>query len=794
MKLSINWLRDFIDLDLKVEDLADKLTNAGFEVESIDPMCEASNLVVGEVLSCENHPDSDHLHVCMVNVGTSNLQIVCGAPNVAKGQKVIVALVGAKLPGIDIKKSTIRGVESNGMICSLLELGLDKKQLKEEQINGIEVLSDLAIPGSDPLKLLGLDDTILDISITPNRADCNAVFDLVREIGAIIDKPVKLPEIKAIKGEKTLLNIDSTTKNCPLFFGRIVRGVKLKESPLWMKNILAAYGIKSINNVVDISNLVMLETGQPLHFYDLDKLPKAELVCSDDYSGEYTALDGNKYELIQGDLVIKSGGSVVGIAGIMGGEDSKISDETVNILVESANFALANIRLTSRRLNLMTEAATHFSKGISKHNTFLAIERASTLLEEYCDVSSIEEVVTYGDALEKEKIIELTLTKCNELLNSNLSLKEVSDIFRRLSFNYKVNGETFSVEVPSYRLDLELSEDLIEEVIRLAGYDKIIGKLPTMYTTIGSLAKHERSRYQVKEVLNGFGISEVITYSLIGKRLLDDSCWPIGEAIELSNPLSEERRYYRSSLLPSLLEVISYNQARFQDNYAFFEVGKVYGNNEQVQERLSIGLSKQINLSKWKKLSIGVDFYLMKGRIETLLESFGFDARRIYYKENTVDEKNFHPKQSACVYIDKTLVGVFGKIHPKQKNKYDIEDCVLAELNLSAIYQANAGKVKFKAISKYPSVSFDLSMIIKDSVTADEIIDCVNKNAKGKVKNIEIFDIFKGAAIKEDHKSIAISMLFQSDEKTLDEKDIAPVVSDIMNGLRNTLEAIIRDK
>ncbi len=794
MKLSINWLKTFIDYDLSTEELGDKLTNAGFEVESIDPMCSATNLVVGEVLECENHPDSDHLNVCKVNVGNEVLNIVCGANNVKKGIKVITALVGAKLPEIEIKQAKVRGVESSGMLCSLLELGIDKKQLSEEQISGIEILDDSCIVGANPLVYLGLDDVILDVSVTPNRADCNAFYDLVREVGAILEKPVKLPEITEVKGLETNLNIGSTTEKCPLFLGRIVKGVKIKESPLWIKNVLTAYGIKAINNVVDISNLVMLETGQPMHFYDLDCLEKAELVCADDYQGEYLALDGLTYNLVKGDLVIKCNDKVVGIAGIMGGDDSKITTDTTNILLESANFDLACIRLTSRRLNLTTEAATRFSKGISTYNTNYAISRAVQLLTEYADLEVVEELVEYGNNKQNDKVVELSVEKCNAVLNSNFTEKEIASVFTRLSFNYSVDSGNFKVEIPSYRMDLHLAEDLIEEVVRLLGYGSIGSKLPTMQTTIGKLAKNEDRRYMVKSILNGLGNTEIMTYSLIGQRLLDDACNPVGKPVELANPLSDERRYYRTSLLPSMLDVISYNQARFQANYSFFEIANVYSDEGLSQERLSLGISNSINLSKWQKIKFEADFFVLKGRIESVLTEFGFDLKRIFYKENDFDTTNFHPTRSALIYIDRELVGVFGRIHPKQMKKYDVDSCVIGELNLSAIYNLNPGKIKYKPISKYPSVKFDLSMIVKDEVTAKEIIDCITKATKSTSCEVEIFDIFKGGAIEKGSKSIAVSLTFQSNEKTLGESDIDPVISEVMSSLRSKLNANIRDK
>lgn len=783
-----------MNIEEDVQSLANKLTNAGFEVESIDPLCTAKGLVVGEILECHAHPDSDHLHVCLVNIGEQKLTIVCGAPNVAKDQKVIVAPIGTILPKLMIKKSIIRGVESVGMICSLLELGVDKRQLSNEQLIGIEVLENNAVVGDDPLISLGLDDVILDVSVTPNRADCNSMFNFVREIGAILNLKVILPTISDDLGEKTDLVINSTTTKCPLFLGKIIRGVSIADSPSWLKVILSAYGIKSINNIVDISNLVMLETGQPLHFYDLDKLPASELTCANDYEGEYLALDGIKYPLLKGDLVIKSGGQVVGIAGIMGGDNTKITETTKNILIESANFDLASIRLTSRRLNIQSEAASRFSKGISKYNTTIAITRAVNLLSDLANVRVCEKQVVFGDTRQSPNLVTLTVDKCNVILNSDFTKSEIASVFDRLGFRYTENHGDFEITIPLYRLDIELPEDLIEEIVRILGFQRVISKLPTMYTTIGSYAENQRNRKMIKVILNGLGLTEVINYSLVSQLLINDGCLPLGNPIELSNPLSEQRKYYRNSLLPSMLETISYNQAHFQNNYAFFEVGNVYGNLGEKQERLSLGISNQINLSRWQKLAMAGDFYVMKGRIEAVLVEFGFDQKRINYQLNDVDNINFHPQQGAKVFIDKTLVGVFGRIHPKQMANYSIANCVIGELNLSGIYNLNPGKIKYKVVSKFPSLVFDLSMIVAEEITAKQIIDCVTKSGKDYLIDIDIFDIFKGGIINKGSKSVAITMTFQSSVKTLQETDINPVINNIVSSLQNQLKATIRDK
>ncbi|MFV0255498.1 MAG: phenylalanine--tRNA ligase subunit beta, partial [Erysipelotrichaceae bacterium] len=633
MKLSINLLKQYLTLDISIEELAQKLTFSGFEVESIEPLVTATSLVVGYVKECDSHPNSDHLNLTLVDIGTETVQIVCGAPNVKQGQKVIVAKVGSNLPNVTIKATKIRGVESYGMICSLLELGIDEKNLKEEQIKGIEVLEDSAIVGSDPLAFLGLDDVILDVSVMPNRNDCNGFFSLAKEIAAILNTSIKLPVISDIEGTDTQLSINSTTCNCDLFYGRIIRDITIKESPLWLKNILNSYNIKTVNNVVDISNLIMLETGQPLHFYDLQAISSAELSCSDDYQGVYQTLDGNSYDLEKGDLVIKSNNKVVGIAGIMGGDDSKITNNTSDIIIESANFNLASIRKTSRRLNLITEAAVRFSKGITHYDTKIAIIRATNLLIELADAKIVEKIVKVGNEIARDNIIELSLQHCNKLLSSDFTVAEVSDVFKRLNFDFSVNNETFLVKEPNFRSDIKIPVDLIEEVVRILGFDRIKSKLPTISISEVKNSDEINKRTLIKNILRGYNISEIINYSLVSQELINRACLPIGEAIELANPISTERKFYRNSLLPSMYQTIAYNHARFQDQLSFFEIAKVYTKPSTSKEHLCIAISHR-TLSRWANLKLAGDFYLFKGIIEGLFEEFGFDLQRIYFKDN----------------------------------------------------------------------------------------------------------------------------------------------------------------
>jgi phenylalanyl-tRNA synthetase beta chain len=794
MKVSYKLLKKYVAIDDNIADLCTKLTNSGFEVEGIEHVCQATNLVIGQVLDCVDHPDSDHLHVCQVDLKDEQVQIVCGAPNVAKGQKVIVARVGAVLPNITIKQGMIRGQLSNGMICSLSELGIDKKQLREDQLIGIEILAEDAVIGGSPLAYLGLDDIIIDISITPNRADCNSFFAFCREVSAIMKAEISLPVIENITGQNSDLKISSETEKCKLFLGRIIKGVKVSSSPQWIKEILIAHGIKSINNLVDISNLVMLETGQPMHFYDADNLGHAQLKCTADYDGEYEALDGNIYQIQIGDLVIKSGQQVVGIAGIMGGSKTKITEQTVNLVLESANFDLAAIRQTSRRLNLLTDAAIRFSKAISPQQTYQALDRATWLLKEYADAQIIEKVSVHDTYDYQSKKILLSVNDCNRLLNTDFSLSDICDVMQRLQFKYLIEDESLLVTVPDYRLDLNIKEDLIEEVVRILGFDRVKASLPLLSTTLGKHANHQLQRQHIKDTLIGEGFYEALTYSLVSQRHLDHGCLKAGQAVTLANPFSDDRKYYRISLLPSLMDVAVYNTARFQSEFAFYEIANVYDDKDNQAERLALVLSNKKTYSRWQKIDQTQDFYYLKGLIVGIIKQLGFDEKRINFVKNDIDQLNFHPGQSTAIYLDKSLVGVMGIIHPRQQKDYNLGTVAMAEIDLSTLYNSKAGKLKYVPITRYPSITFDIAMLVQSELPAGKIVDTIKRSGKNMISRIEIFDVYQGENVKAGQKSIGVSITFQSQEKTLADKDIQPIIKQITDDLTKQLSAVIREK
>lgn len=801
MKISRKWLDRYMDLgERTMDDVATAITNAGFEVEEILPLSQGTNLVIGEVLTCKDHPDSDHLHVTTVDTGDQVRPIVCGAPNVAAGQKVIVALPGAVLPGGTIKSGKIRGEVSDGMICSLAELGVDKHALSEAQLAGIEVLpEDAPVGNNDPLGYLGLDDTVLDVSLTPNRADCQAAWSMAAETAAILGLECKLPEVDGAADVAadvpTELKIVSETERCPHFYGKVVNNVTIKPSPKWMQELLRASGMHSINNVVDISNIVMLETGQPMHFYDKNALPHREITVKDDLDCDYTALDEVTYHLQPNDVVITSNGQPIGIGGVMGGNDSKIEDTTQGIIIECASFDHVSIRNTARRLNLNTESSIRYQKGIEPLAAKKAIDRAVDLLIQYADAKDFEQTIEFGSDNYQERTITCTLDDLNNRLGTDFSLDEIVDVFTRLQLSPVVEGETITVTVPSTRQDLEGMADLSEEVIRMIGYDRLPSTLPVMEMTEGKLNPQQRQRRFIQTVLCENGLQDAITYTLVSSAKKDNAIFSTGDSLELPTPLSEERRYLRTSILPSLLESAAYNHARGNKGVNMFEISELTS-TKGVVEHLAIVLTGAMNENRWLKTFTPADFYTLKGLIEDILERSGIGENRLFFKPNKKDTKHFHPGRSAEVYIGKDLIGLMGEIHPLYGAEVGLKHAVMAELDLDKILKTKKSKIRFTPVSKYPAVYRDLAFVVAKDLPASKIVDVIKRSGKlGKetiVKNVDVFDVYEGEHVGENEKSIALTMTFQSDQQTLDDEKITTVFNSIIDAIVSQCKATLR--
>ncbi|MFV0379624.1 MAG: phenylalanine--tRNA ligase subunit beta [Anaerorhabdus sp.] len=793
MKISRKWLSEYVSLDnISTKELADKLTTAGIEVEKIDKMAYGDNLVIGKVISCEKHPDSDHLNVCKVDIASEILQIVCGAPNCKEGIKVIVAKVNAILPEIEIKAAKVRGVTSNGMLCSLKELGVEDKYLREDQINGNEILDDTAVVGnSDVLGYLELDDDILDVSLTPNRSDCLSMFNFAKEVGAIFRKNVNLPELSDCDASKSNLSVKIESDKCTHLLGRVIKKINVKQSPTWMKRHLQAAGIKPINNVVDISNYVMLETGQPLHFYDLSKMDKEELVVKDGYKGVFRALDEIDYELNENDLIIENNSKVVGIAGIMGSDGSKIDENTKGIIIEAANFNSVAIRNTSRRLNLFTEAANRFTKGFDLLAQEKAMLRATELLIKYADASEVEGIMEEGNDGYTKIYVKETLDHCNNLLGTNYTIDQVMEVLKALDFNPIIENDEIISSIPSYRRDISISQDIDEEIIRLIGFDSLPTTLPSMESTVGTLNSIQKKYRKTKSVLSSLGLTEINTYTLVKKDYVENGLLPFGESIKLASAMSDDRSYVRNSLINSVLECLSFNQARKGNNINLFEISQVYQEDKN-QNRCALLLSENLHQSRLHQKNIEANFYVMKGIVMTWLNQMGFESKVLDFRVNEEDTNNFHPFRSASLYINNVLIGIFGEIHPNIQKKYDVTKCVYGEFLLDTLFDQNIEKVYFKTFSKYPSVSRDIALVCNESLSAKEIENVISEAGRELISEIEIFDVYQGAHIDEGYKSIAITLNYQAIDHTLVDEEVLEIHQKILKQLEEKLQVVLR--
>ena len=789
MILSRKFVSDYIDLDnsLTIKQIAEDMTRVGNEYDNCGKLIEASNLVIGEIVECVNHPDSDHLHVCKVNIGNEVLQIVCGAPNARVGIKVIVALVGAVLPEITIKKSVIRGVESNGMMCSMKELGLDNKFLTPEDINGIKELPDDAVVGEDSIKYLGLDDEIIDFELTANRGDLLSMLGLSYELGAIYDKKVKDIDLTYNEIDKNIdseFSIDIKTEKCSLFLAKKVSNITIKESPDFIKNRLIACGIRPINNVVDISNYVMLETGQPLHFYDADNLGDT-LIVRDAKDGEkLITLDNQERTLNVNDIVIANKVESVGLAGVMGGLSTEVLETTKNIIIESAIFDSVSVRKTSKKV-LRSEASNRFEKGIDPKRTYMAIKRACHLLEIYANGSIYSGMLTYDKMNKNDKVIDITLENINNVLGTNIDVKTVISVFEKLGFTAQNKENLITVTVPTRRTDISIKEDLIEEVGRIYGINNIEGKLPKLSIKQGSYDKTTR---QIRNKLVDLGLNEVLTQIFLNDEVAQKYCDKDYEIVKLLDPLSVEKNALRYSLVPSLLKVYEYNKGRNLKDITIFEMAKgFYKKDDKYGEdnKLCILMTGDyyLELGNRKK----VDFYVLKGIIEELLHFLGFSNRYSFVVNNI--KEFLHPGVSATINVNGSDIGFLGLLHPSiEKNVY------VAEINLDKLLKNRVSKLKYKEVSKYPKVVKDLAFIVEKNINSEDIVKVIKKSGGKTLTNIEVFDLYTGENVKENEKSIAYSLTFEDMNKTLSDEEVMLIFNKIINDVEVKLNAKLRDK
>lgn len=788
MKLSKKFVSDYIDLpDDDIKNIAEKMTSVGNEYDEAGKLINASNLVIGKVLECTMHPDSDHLHVCKVDTHDEVLQIVCGAPNVREGIKVIVALPGAVLPGGTIKKGTIRGVESNGMLCSIQELGLEHKFLKEKDINGIHELNDDAPVGEDPIKYLELDDEVIDFELTSNRGDLLSILGMAYELGAIYDKKVKdidLTYHETNDNVKDELTLKVETEECPLFLARKVKNVTIKESPNFIKNRLIASGIRPINNVVDISNYVMLETGQPLHYYDADRLGKTIGVRMASDGEKLVTLDNNERELTNNDIVIFNEEGAIGLAGIMGGLSTEVEEDTKNIVIEAAIFSPVLIRKTSKKV-LRSEASNRFEKGLDPNRTYMAMERSLHLLEKYADAKVEGGMLEHKTIDIKDKVVEVSYDKINKVLGINLTKEEIQNCFRKLAFNFEDKEDYVIVTVPSRRIDINIKEDLIEEVGRIYGIDNIKGKEMILPVRRGIVDTTNRD---IRRLLSSLGLNETLTYSLIRESEVYKYTNDSFDSIRLLDPMTEEKSTLRYSLIPSLLSVYEYNSNRGNTDIKLFEIGRGYYKKEDnYYEDNKLGVL--ISGKYYEKLgnTNEVNFYTLKGIMERVLDYLGYNGRYYLVKEDIPRE--LHPGQSASIYMDNKKIGILGKLHPNVSK----DSIYVLEINLSVLLESRTSKMKYKEISKYPGISKDMAFVLEDNITSEEVVKTIKKTGGKLVNSVKVFDLYKGSNLGENKKSLAFNLYFEDANKTLTLEEITPIFDKITHEVEKKYNATLRN-
>lgn len=792
MRLSKKFLSDYIDLNgITMDELAKKMVFAGNEYEKIEKLCDATGLVVGNVIECKNHPESDHLHICQVDIGDEIKQIVCGAPNVRAGIKVIVATIGAVLPDGTIKDAILAGVPSQGMICSLAELGLDSKFLTEEDKTGIHILNDDAIVGEDVINYLGLNDTIIDFELTADRADLMNVLGMAYEVGAIYNRKVQIPEFSLNENSENvefMYDLDVKTDMCPIYLGKLVRNVVIKESPNFIKTRLMASGIRPINNVVDISNYVMLEYGQPLHFFDADKLGK-KVIVRNALEGELiTTLDGNERVLKDSDIVIANEKAPVALAGVMGGLSTEVENDTKNIFIESAIFNQFSIRKTSHRI-LRSEASSRYERGIDPSRTEKAIKRAAYLLNKYAQGEIVGGIVSHNRIDSEDKKIDISINTINSVLGMELTVDDVKDIFSRLDFKFIEESGLFKLLIPTRRLDINIKEDLIEEIGRIYGYEHMEGIMPVTKIKKGSRTYKGELKNKIRNRLTSLGLYQVYTYSLINENQLNKFVPELREKVEILSPMSDDKKILRQSMISSLINVYDYNISRNIKDINIFEIGSVYYKNEEYIEETKVSglLSGNFTYNNWQNNNIKVDFYVLKGIIENLLEYLGY-ANRYSFDHDTL--KDLHPGISCSIKLDGEIIGYMGKVHPLISKK----DIYVFEFSLDKLLDKNVRLIKYKEISKYPTVNKDLAFVVKKDVESDKIMNILKKVGGRLLNNIDVFDVYTGENVNSDEKSLAYSLTFQNSDRTLTDEEVTEIFNKMITEVETKVGARLRDK
>ncbi len=792
MLVPIKWLKDYINIDEDIKKIADKLSDSGSHVESITMRGEGiKGVYTAKINEIKKHPNADKLLICRVSLKDKDLQIVTGAKNIYEGAIVPVAVDGSKLAkGIEIKTGDLRGVESQGMMCSLEELGFDISVIPKEARNGIFIFPKDTEIGKDAAEVLDLNEPVIEFEITPNRPDCLSIIGMALETAATFDTKIKRPstEVKnpMVDIDKYLEGIEIKTPNCYRYYSRVLTDIKIGPSPLWMQNYLMAAGVRPISNIVDLTNFIMLEYGIPMHAFDLDSLQNKKIVVREAKNGEsIKTLDGKVRDLAEGDILITDGQEIIGLGGIMGGFDSEISENTKNVLIEGASFNGDNIRKTSKRLNLRSEASGRFEKGLDPNICETSVNRMCHLAE----TLGIGKVCrghkdNYKDKKDK-KVIKLGKEKLNNLMGMNLSVNEIAKILERLEIKCQIEGDIITATVPTFRGDINIAEDLIEEVSRIYGYANIKPKALRGELSVGSRPHHREIEMKIKSFLTGLGYNEFMTYSFVSPTIFDklniEADNPIRDTLNILNPLGEDYSIMRPTIIPSMIDALAKNAARANENVAGFEIGNTFfkSEGELPEEKLKLVMGFY---------DIG-DFYFLKESIEKTLWTVGLSG----FEYETVKKPYLHPGRCAGIYYKGKCIGELGEVHPSVLKNYSLKKRVyIAELDFDFICDNSINNYIFKDLPKYPSIKRDFAFIMDRDIEAARIEKIASDKSGNLLESFKVFDIYQGNNIEEGKKSLAFSLVFRAGDRTLTDDDVNKISSEVIEAIENDLGAVLR--
>lgn len=805
MKVSYQWLQEYLDLDVKPRDLAEKIARTSVDINDVYSLSDGlKKIIVGDVVKCEPHPDSDHLHVCQVDVGEDEpIQIVCGAPNVVAGKKVIVALHGARIADNQkIKRGKIRGQQSNGMLCALQEIGFSDKIAPKDYEEGIYFLPDDAKVGDPVFKYLGMDDTIIDTDVTPNRGDMLSIYGNVNDIAAFYGLKSRFKEL-AIKEEGSEKTSDlvqaeiNDSKIAPTYKMRVIKGIKVADSPLWLQIRLWTSGIRPVNNVVDVTNYILLKYGQPLHSYDYDQLPGHQFSVRHATEDEkFVTLDGEEQTLKANDILVTADGQPVALAGTMGGQGTAVSDKTTTVALEAAIFDSVMVRKQARRLDLHSESSMRFERGINPATVETALNEAAELIKELAGGTITEGIVTGSEMPADDKSIKLSLAKVNHVLGTALTMDQVTDVFDRLAFAYNVDDDDqLTVIVPARRWDISLAADLYEEIARIYGYDNLPSTLPTMTRNRGGLTPRQRFIRASRHDFEGMGLTQAISYSLTtvekAKKFQID---PVAEPMKLDFPMSSDHVATRMNIISGLLDDIAYNVARNVDNVALYEQGRVFlpkgGERPEEQEHIAGAVTGQMLANSWHKQDQPVDFFQLKGIVERYLHNMGVAGQVTFTA--TTDRPEMHPGRTADIKIDDELVGFIGQVHPQTAKEYKIPETYVFELNIEQLIVTPKIENEYTPISKYPSITRDIALLVDEDVDNATIVNAIKQKGGAFLKEVHLFDVYAGTHLPAGKKSLAYTLTYQDDNDTLTEDQVNKAFDKVTVYLKDQVNAEIR--